>query len=298
VANERVPKEILEAQEHFTARMREMPRADEVVEYSQRFIVFLDILGFRNILEQSAKESPNTLFHDIVDSQWFHAATTSVDIEIISDSIIITSKDDHPASFIRVAFAANSLRDSFLERGILLRGGIAFGNHFHAHGIRISPVLVEAYEAETKIAIFPRIICAASALDRFAPALTQNGKGRSGIPKPPHFHVIRDEAPQIDFDGQHVLPFLPDTLEVYFLRTGHHHDPSYASTAEQVTHFTTVRPQRLDRWRKGIEIARSRCGDDRQKEKLNYIIGKWNEYMNSFNNFSADKIKSFLVKPL
>jgi hypothetical protein len=279
----------------FMARMGVMPRTDENASYSPRFVAFLDILGFKDIISEMAENSPNELFHAIVDSYWFHSSTATVDFQLLSDSILITSKDSEPASFTSIANVANNLRNSFLERGILVRGAISFGNHFHAHGILISPALIEAFELESKAAIYPRILCAASVLSCVVPCVSENANGRPGIRGPKGFHVMRDQLPVKDFDGMEVLEFLPDTLEPYFLRTGHHHEPAYTPTQDQIRHFRTVGRQLLMRWRGGLEKAYLRCKDPRHTQKANYLVEKWNNYIRSFTELSIEEKDSYLL---
>jgi hypothetical protein len=281
--------------ESFHSQMSEMPAQDKIVSYSNRFIGFLDILGFKEILKDAAKSSPNDLFHSIVDSYWFFSASAALDFQIMSDSVIISSRDEHPASFISIANATNNLRNSFLERGILLRGAISFGPHFQSHGICISPALVEAYEVETQLAKDPRIVCSRSALDRVLPTLSVGKSGRTGIVGPYGFHVTRDQMPVADVDGVMIVEFLPDTLEAYFLRTGHHHDPSYKFNQEQISHCSIAGRGLLTRWKLGLTKAQARCKNAEHKQKVDYLVTKWNRYIRSFKKLSDSEKETYVL---
>jgi hypothetical protein len=279
----------------FFARMSAMPHRDEVVSYSNRFVAFLDILGFRSVVTEIASTSPNDFFHTIVDSYWFNSTIETVNFQLLSDSIIIASKDDEPSSFISVANAANDLRNSFLEHGLLLRGAVSFGKHFQDHDICISPALIEAYELENRSAIYPRILCSQSVIECVVPVVCTSGSGRPAIKGPRGFHVIRDQLPTADFDGVMVVEFLPERLEAYFLRTGHHHDPNYVLTQEQITYFRDVGPQLLLRWRSGLEKAQLRCENLQHKQKVHYLTAKWNHYIQSFKELSAAEKSIYLL---
>jgi hypothetical protein len=288
----------LKNREHdFLNRMASMPPQGEVASYANRFVAFLDVLGFREALSTLAAESPNELFHVMVDSHWFQAASSArtCEFQLFSDSIIVSTKDDHPSSFISLANLINGLRNSFLERGLLVRGAVAFGQHFNKHGICISPALVEAYELENRSAIYPRFVVSTTAAELVQRSITLNAARRQGIAGPRWFHVARDQLPVRDADGSMIVEFLPDTLEPYFLRTGHHHDPSYTPTADQLKHLRTEGPKLLLRWKDGLKNARARCKTPRHSEKVEYLIEKWNSYIRSFKELSNDERKGFVV---
>ena len=280
----------------FMERMGQAPERSMIGSYQKRFVAFIDILGFRNIIQGAAKDSPDKLFHEIVDSYWFFSATASVTIRLISDTVLLISNDDLPSSYISIANVANNIRNSFLQRGFLLRGAIAYGNHFESHGICISPTLIAAYELEQCKADVARIVCAQDVVDYVAPCVTSNDRGRRGIVGPHGFHDVRDQMPVADFDGKFVLEFLPDTLEAYFLRTGHHHDPNYNSTTEQVEHFRTAGPTLLTLWRAGLESAAKACQTDRHRIKANYLIEKWNSYIRSFRLLSEQQKEAYQLE--
>jgi hypothetical protein len=282
-------------QKRFFDRMAAAPPRDFVAQYKNRFVAFLDVLGFRNVMIELAQSTPHDLFHAIVDAFWFESATSTVDLRIWSDSIIIVSRDDELSSFISVANVINNLRDTFLERGLLLRGGVSFGAHFDEFGILISPALVEAVDLEKK-ASTPRIVCAPSVADRVVPKVTKNTQGRSGIVGPKYFHVLRDQLPIRDFDGNWVIEFLPDRLEPYFLRTGHHHDPAYTPDADQLVHIRTAGPKVLNRWRSGLLNARSRATASEHHSKIDYLIKKWNGYIASFKELDPEQKSSLQIE--
>jgi hypothetical protein len=257
------------------------------LSYSDRFVLFMDILGYRNLVRSKGSESPEEIYLIVRDSYWFHSYSDILDIRIISDSIVVISRDDEPSSFISIANIANNLVDSFLLKGILLRGAISYGSHFERHGITISPALIEAYELEAKEAVHPRVICSQSAADRVFPFVQSKDTGRRGIVGPKYFHVVRDQIPVKDGDGRWIVPFLPDRLEPYFLRFGHHHDPAVVMSDSQVEHCEKVGRQVIFQWKTGLESALAGAIEDRDREKVRYLIEKWNAYLRSFRRLTA-----------
>ena len=76
--------------------------------------------------------------------------------QVISDAIYFTCSDreavDEFLGHLRSIFIA------FLEEGLLIRGGVTFGQHFMNNSITYSPALTSAYELESTTALFPRIM--------------------------------------------------------------------------------------------------------------------------------------------
>ena len=80
-----------------------------------------------------------------------------VSIQGISDSIFLTLNTD-TLGFEFFVEVVRDLQLAFIKNGLLLRGGIAFNQHFQNGKVTYSPALVDAYELETKSAFFPRIV--------------------------------------------------------------------------------------------------------------------------------------------
>jgi hypothetical protein len=122
------------------------------------YAALLDVLGYRDRLERDRRNG--TLeFKDVLDNSLRCLASVN-DAEFshqaISDTIILTCADrEKLIDFLRV------LRDvqiSFLQNGLFLRGGITFQPHFRSGAITYSPAYAGAYELESRLAIYPRIV--------------------------------------------------------------------------------------------------------------------------------------------
>lgn len=69
--------------------------------------------------------------------------------------------DKHANNYIRLWILCRLIADIQLESlqfGIIYRGAISLGNHFHSKNITFSKALIDAYLAESTEAIYPRII--------------------------------------------------------------------------------------------------------------------------------------------
>jgi hypothetical protein len=131
------------------------------------YMAFLDILGYRNLLgldiaqgTQIFKSKMITAFR-IFDG-YNHAKFA---YKAISDSIFISCQGRESAEDLLVM-----LRDvfvAFLGEGLLIRGGVSYGEHFQNHSITYSPVLTKAYQLESTIVHFPRIMIDPNIVDMF-----------------------------------------------------------------------------------------------------------------------------------
>lgn len=146
-----------------------------------KFCCFLDILGFKSLLNdfdravslyqgmvayvRSTKEINAMLSVQL--NNLSGVKRDPVSIKILSDSIILSS-----TSWYDVVSSAQRAQAYFFEHGFLIRGGIAFGRHAEFDddtGVAVvSEALSRAYIAESKIAIYPRIVFDVSALNEIS----------------------------------------------------------------------------------------------------------------------------------
>lgn len=172
--------------------------------YSERFIAFIDILGFGALVEESAKN------HQI--SEEILAALSSIQPEIIhkdayfrvnkelippeqndevmkfteimanslrqkmklvvtyfSDSLVISApSDDLISSQMILDLLAKLSIKLWTEHALLIRGGITIGNLIHIeNGPLFGPAMNRAYHLESKIAKNPRILIDAMCIERY-----------------------------------------------------------------------------------------------------------------------------------
>lgn len=140
--------------------------------YSDNIICFLDLLGYKNKLLQS--KTPSDLF--VVNSlkQLEDAIKCSdkvLAIQIFSDSIYIACSKNNIDKLLEYVtiFSFRLLIDSeqihmnehgdcYYDGYQLLRGGITLGKSYFSDKFILGPAIARAYELESEIAKFPRII--------------------------------------------------------------------------------------------------------------------------------------------
>lgn len=159
------------------------------LNYENRIVGFIDILGFKDIISKSEtnKDYIDILFNTLNflkkrenSTKWnlslieieedFQKKNTYEKIQIeditnctsFSDSIVVSMKfDENNINEITSILISNLsyIGAKLLLDGILIRGGITIGNLIHTeNGILLGKALIEAYELESKFAQYPRII--------------------------------------------------------------------------------------------------------------------------------------------
>ena len=135
----------------------------EKYAYEERVIAFLDILGVKELLKDDQNRSKIFEAVDIL-SDYQVDKQANFESTFFSDSIVISfplSKNDknNLENLRRLVYDVTlKLCARLFLRGILLRGSITSGKLYHKGNIIIGQALVDAYEMESKIAFYPRII--------------------------------------------------------------------------------------------------------------------------------------------
>lgn len=122
------------------------------------YAALLDVLGYRDRLKRD-RDTGVMSFQDALRralSSLGEVNEAQFQYHAISDTILIycASKE----GFVEFTQLLQKLQLSFMGEGLLLRGGVAYGQHFHSGAITYSHALALAYELESKVAIYPRIV--------------------------------------------------------------------------------------------------------------------------------------------
>ena len=135
--------------------------------YSDCVLAYLDILGFTEVVKRSKKDSK--LIKELVEKLGIgrvfvnssSKGRDSVDIRnfFFSDSFvfIIKKKEHLPHLFLVIRY----LQDWLWKSDLCLRGAVVKGKMYWpepTENIILGPAMIKAYELESKIAIYPRII--------------------------------------------------------------------------------------------------------------------------------------------
>lgn len=137
-------------------------------EYEKYLVTFLDILGFRELIRTRSAEEVD----QIIKLTRRHAADEKGEQQELglrtvafSDSVIRMRKASETSGLHFELMDLLHAQAGLLSFGVLVRGGIALGEVFQEGDRIFGPGFVEAYELESKVAVYPRIVVAPKVLD-------------------------------------------------------------------------------------------------------------------------------------
>lgn len=140
-------------------------------EYDERVVLFLDILGFKTLIDRQQQE--------IVAEALTATATQyseKIQTSAFSDNVAVSMKIADGCELVQIIQFSSYLAWLLLHKGVLSRGGISVGKLHHNNGIIYGPALNAAYELESQVAVYPRIILEHDAIPKF---LTTHGDHKS-----------------------------------------------------------------------------------------------------------------------
>jgi len=148
------------------------------VNYQERIIAFIDILGFESIVK-SLPTKPN-LFHNLnyalnrikyieTSNNQSNTSASKLEVSVFSDSIAIST---NAQNFYSLIWTVGWLQAHLMYVGIFVRGGIAIGPTIHENGILYGEGMISAYKLESKSAIYPRIILSNKLRQNIVPGIS------------------------------------------------------------------------------------------------------------------------------
>lgn len=190
----------------------------ELFAYTNRYIAFLDILGFSENVDRSRSDEGQVraianVLESIEEEKIFNdqllkfkpAAEESEGFYMFSDSIIVT------APFTNAGLTGILLKVSYLLRKLFLnatfiRGAIVQGEVYEKNHVLFGPGLIEAYRLESSAARYPRILVSED-IQSTSTSITYDVRGRKSMPL--------DVKIRRDFDGLHYLDWMLHYHTVY-----------------------------------------------------------------------------------
>lgn len=155
--------------------------------YSLRYVAFIDILGFSEIVTKSATSDRQakalaTILTGLANRPPLpppdNAAAYDFKAQLFSDSIVL-SVVNHVDALTYLLKRATELSLELLPLGFLLRGGVARGLLYHEQATMFGPAFLEAYLLEKEIATYPRIIVGREAYEQYRQTSRRPDQDRS-----------------------------------------------------------------------------------------------------------------------
>lgn len=144
----------------------------QATELKPYFVVFLDILGFTEMVRSDVGNQSNIylkkLFKCHQGASHIFGDDPSCSITQFSDSIVVAKPYD-PENFESFIQMVANFQRLLLDESLLCRGGIAVNKHFSNGSFTFSAGLIDAYHVESKTARFPRVVVSPEVMDLVYP---------------------------------------------------------------------------------------------------------------------------------
>lgn len=197
------------------------------MNYENRITAFIDILGFKDILNKTVNKDDTDNESEIDDlvkaynsirSVWDLDSTSEISnlltktdkskkkITTFSDCVVVSFPVEKKSEIFYTLLEIKWMILRLVSQNILCRGAISYGKLIHTDAMLFGPALVEAYVLESKAANYPRII-----LDRNIIELAGNA--------PSDIHTPEDEMEYVesllekDLDGMYYIDYFEKAQE-------------------------------------------------------------------------------------
>jgi len=146
------------------------------MKYEQRIVAFIDILGFKSLLNGTLDKNGNDdekaidavisayeAIRDIWDldkkSDFIDTKSSGTKkVSVFSDCLVVSFEINQSSEVFFTLLEIKWLIMRLLARKILCRGAVSLGKFIHTDNYLFGPALVEAYTLESKAAMYPRVI--------------------------------------------------------------------------------------------------------------------------------------------
>jgi hypothetical protein len=137
-----------------------------MMQYENRMVLFLDILGFQKIIDETVdkQEDKHERIEKLYNSLLLIKAEVSKEngtskvVTQFSDSIVVSFRQNDSKEFISFFQGMLSLLIKLIKQDIICRGAISLGKLIHNDEIVFGPALNDAYLTESTASLYPRVI--------------------------------------------------------------------------------------------------------------------------------------------
>lgn len=146
-------------------------RSNPEIEYTDYYVAFLDILGFKELAKSKNREDKKKIYtyfqliNNIINDLKQIDVKKNIGSIVISDSVILSvqtgSDQSENIKILRqLCIAVQKIQFQLAEMNLWLRGGISNGEaYFSSKDSQVvGPAYVNAYLLEERVAVYPRVI--------------------------------------------------------------------------------------------------------------------------------------------
>lgn len=228
--------------------------------YEERYCAFVDILGFRELIQRLREGRTDhhrlkrvlSQMHDPVEGKREEFASSDFRALSISDAVVLSTKTTG-VGLGHLLYVLDELTLGLLfEGGFFTRGAIVKGNLYQDSTTVFGEALVEAYRLEQEVVRYPRIMVARNVV---RDATIYWGKGykeriRHSEDGPAYVHVLH--AIERDIDAE-----LKRNPEID------------ADQSEQLNYYVQIGDRILEKFREAVD-------DPKKFEKVQWFARYWN----------------------
>ncbi|MBA8851368.1 hypothetical protein FHW20_002303 [Ochrobactrum intermedium] len=132
-------------------------------KYERRLILFIDILGFKSMVNSSTVDTHKveqlvSAVKSLRSLEMESSVFRSQRLSQFSDNVVLSFKYNTKGSTFWLIDQLTLVLIEMARKGILCRGAITVGDLLHTKDLVIGPGLVHAYELESQVSIYPRVI--------------------------------------------------------------------------------------------------------------------------------------------
>ncbi|CAI1933168.1 hypothetical protein [Serratia fonticola] len=288
------------------------------MKYEQRIVAFIDILGFKSLLNDTLDKYGNDKedkidavisAYDAIRDIWnldqapqFLGVKTSETkkISIFSDCLVISFTIEQPSGVFATLLEIKMLIMRLISRKILCRGAVSIGKFIHTDNYLFGPALVEAYTLESKAAMYPRVILDHTVIEAGAQNRNQDHdfteekeyvqslleQDSDGMFYIDYFFKAQTELDDPEYDFPDYIENLADVIRKGLMGSSHH------SKADIRVKYSWMR----ERFNKMVDIVTSKEALNRLNDTGEYELANFysslkkispNKYNNLFNTKGA-----------
>lgn len=140
------------------------------IRYENRLVAFIDLLGFKNTVNNSltsdnirldilhALKQNERLYNENYGEGLLNGSNSGIEVMFFSDSFVISYPENYPGALALLLLELIWQAFDIANNNFLVRGGVTYGQLYHKGNICFGPAMNAAYELESKYAKYPRII--------------------------------------------------------------------------------------------------------------------------------------------
>ena len=190
---------------HYVAKPATKKRLPK--RYERRIILFLDFLGFKEIVDRTAKDNRELQSLLKAIDKLYAIGRGDADlsktrsITTFSDSVVLSyAVQEESAVYYLLSDISFAVIELAIE-GYLVRGAVTLGKLIHTKRFLVGPAMVKAYELESQVAKVPRVL-----IDPKLLSIAR--KAHAGQHTPKHeAGYVRDFMTK-DVDGKHYFDYI------------------------------------------------------------------------------------------